>query len=185
MTPPPPPVSPAAEFAAGQTAALNPTAAGPAVMTAASPWVSRPCPGCGHTFRVGDRVTTAPDGTVRHQGATGCESVVSAAPDQGAAAEGFVLGLGEAIGIPPGVKLTVLAAGHPLVAGPEHGRRRRKCPVCAHTFRPNEAVVICPCRPDRPECEWAVHRDAGRGLLCWESMIEAKTPCPLYGRTPR
>ena len=56
-----------------------------------------------------------------------------------------------------------------LLAPPLGGLRRASCLFCAHTFRPGELVVVCPCRPRDPICRAAVHRDPALGLVCWES----------------
>lgn len=179
--------SPAADiraaFQAGYDDALNPTAGGPAVVTTASPWLALECPVCRHTFRSGDRVVVGPDGKARHEG-EGC-ACGSAVPED--VSKGFLAGVIAAVGNPDGLRLTVLTAGHPLLSGPEFGFPRKRCPVCAHTFRPNEMVVVCPCYPsdgEKPRCEWAVHRDPARGLLCWEALQQANTRCPVRGAKP-
>lgn len=173
-----------AEFRRGLEAGKNPTDAGPTVTTTESPWLALTCPVCAHTFRVGDRVVTEADGRARHASAEGAcvlDGSVGTVPH--AVADAFLRGVTEGVGKPEGLTITVLSPGYRLLAGFERGFPRKRCPICAHTFRPNEVVVVCPCRPDAPKCEWTVHRDPGRGLLCWDNMQEAKTRCPLYRGT--
>jgi len=45
---------------------------------------------------------------------------------------------------------------------------RAVCRVCGYTFREGDQVVVCPCYPDDPKCQAAVHRDLLRQLHCWD-----------------
>jgi hypothetical protein len=76
---------------------------------------------------------------------------------------------------------TVLTADHPLARRPAPPFRRMTCMFCAHTFRPGETVIICPCSPGAPQCDAAVHRDPSRGLVCWESWHSGQRVkvCPV------
>jgi hypothetical protein len=68
-----------------------------------------------------------------------------------------------------------------LLDPPAYGFRRLDCLFCAHTFRPGELVVVCPCSPRRRRCGAAVHRDPAQGLVCWESWRpDSQVPvCPI------
>ena len=59
------------------------------------------------------------------------------------------------------------------------------CVQCAHTFRPGEMVVICPCQPapapGAVRCGKAIHRDPAAGLPCWEGWqpSDEVAVCPV------
>jgi hypothetical protein len=148
---------------------------GTTTTSAASRWAHRPCTGCGHRFRRGDRVIRTDDGEIRHlDPRLGCaEDQDEATADAGdiAAAAAFAEALTNAWH--PGIDVVTLPTGHPLVArlGLGGGDQPR-CLQCAATFRPGETVVVCPCRMgvDGRPCEEAVHRDPAAGLPCWEKL---------------
>jgi hypothetical protein len=150
------------------------TQEGIAQTTLRSRWLHSDCPVCGHTFRPEDRVELKADGSVYHCS----EALPCAGGDTGAQATGevgadglagFFAGLAEAWPLPTDVPAVRLEPGHELLAAPLRAYRRRRCLVCAHSFRAYEVVVICPCSPLDPACALAVHRDPVRGLTCWEA----------------
>jgi hypothetical protein len=86
---------------------------------------------------------------------------------------------------PGGPAITVLSADAWQVARPSDPIATR-CPVCAHTFRAGESVIICPCaqQTDQPPvggCSLTVHRDPSMGLDCWEQWQQAGplARCPV------
>ncbi|MEV4515510.1 hypothetical protein AB0K00_41955 [Dactylosporangium sp. NPDC049525] len=152
----------------------------------ASPWNHATCTRCRHTFRRGDRVRCDDAGEPRHRspglGCLGDDALPApAGPGPAAGASAFVAGLEEAWRPPANVPVVRLDAGHHLLAPPVGGLLRASCLFCAHTFRPGEAVVICPCRPSQQRCRAAVHRDPAAGLTCWESWRPggALAVCPV------
>ena len=68
-----------------------------------------------------------------------------------------------------GVPVTRLDKGDWRTVRPHPPLERARCLYCAHTFRDNEYVVVCPCSPAAPACGAAVHRDPAAGLVCWET----------------
>jgi hypothetical protein len=145
---------------------------GSAVTIGTSWWHTALCTGCGHTFRRGDRVTVdRATRTVRHLNPA-LRCAVST-PDGGAEASAdeaeFSAGLHDAWPISGDLPVARVDDVPGLLAPPVHGFRRPACLFCAHTFRPGELVVVCPCTPLQPRCSSAVHRDPGQGLVCWES----------------
>jgi hypothetical protein len=191
-------------FAAGVTEGLDPQERsddiaddGTAVTNAWSRWNGRVCATCGHTFRRGDRVRTAGSrgGTVAHldpllhyAGSDPADGGAEqrAEEDESILAE-FSAGLLSEWPPLDGVRVTRLEADDWHVARP--GRRGRPivCLYCAHTFRPGEHVVLCPCAQSAdwdqavPGCGEAVHRDPAVGLPCWEKWCPTGevTVCPV------
>lgn len=184
----------------GEAEALDPVNAeavegGRAVTTLQSRWLHRLCPVCGHTFRPGDEVDVAPDGTVRHDGGL-LPCAVGHDPDddhsparESAPAElaDFFTGLHESWPPPDDLPVRRLEEGDSLLDPPIHGFRRHTCAVCAHTLRPLDHVIICPCSPDRPLCAVAIHRDLLRGLHCWSAWDPGavRQHCPATSREVR
>ncbi|MFB9250460.1 hypothetical protein ACFFWE_19650 [Sphaerisporangium melleum] len=160
------------EFALGLAAGLAPRRGAPAerrgtaVTVPAHWWFHLVCRTCGHTFRRGDRVRydlTAR--TAEHlEPGLGCAGG-PASEESGEAAE-FTDGL--LAGWPANVPVVRLAADDWRIPRPGLRTAAPKCRYCAHTFRPGEQVVVCPCQVARPVCGAAVHRDPARGLSCWE-----------------
>ncbi len=184
-------VSPAQlEFERGLAQAADPTNAavvlsGDAVTTVRSPWFHRLCPTCRHTFRIGDMVERGPNGAVRHRGSEfACDAGGRPLVDSTKELAEFFQGLDEEWPPPPDLPIRRLDPQHPLVAMPADGCRRPMCVVCAHTLRPNDHVIICPCHPHAPACQAAVHRDPENGLHCFEAWNPGGTReyCPLTGR---
>jgi hypothetical protein len=151
-----------------------------AVITGINSWWNHlHCAGCGHTFRRGDRVEVdSRERTVYHlEPGLGCgppgrpredrpsEPVPDDDPADVAEFSAGVLAAWPLTGAP----VRPLTEADWQVRRPEPPLRRPRCLVCAHTFRPGENVVICPCDRSRPVCGSAVHRDPARGLVCWEA----------------
>ncbi len=182
--------------------AFRATSSGVALTRPGSWWSYRYCTTCGHTFRRGDRVLLE-GRRVRHlvpglncgTGGTGGTGPQQDAADGGTAGGetadgGDVLGFTEGLlsAWPPGRGVAVVTVAADDWRIPQPGSRRPPvCLFCAHTFRPGELVVVCPCRPghrdraDRIACGAAVHRDPAAGLPCWERWRPAGglTICPV------
>ncbi|WP_239382647.1 hypothetical protein [Frankia sp. CIT1] len=177
-----------------------------AVTHSESWWTHLRCTRCGHTFRRGDRVrlrgdaTTGDPGSVVHldpalgcadeavatrqhpapSGDTAADAVTNTAEDAAELAA-FAAGLLDAWP-PAGDAPVVRLAPHAFqVARPDMGPDAPKCLVCAHTFRPGEQVVVCPCGLHRGVCVAAVHRDPVAGLTCWDDWQPdgTLTHCPV------
>jgi hypothetical protein len=190
MTAPAQPEDLAAAFARGKTESREPAAPattpdGARFTDLRSPWLAQPCPVCQHTFRVNDPVGRDGAGRVVHQGAG--LFCATGEPARSASADlilDFYAGLDDALPPPPGTLVTVLPEGHFLTARPVGLFGRRRCLVCAHTFRPGDRVIVCPCRPEARICQAAVHRDPANGLFCWEAWSPggATGDCPVTSR---
>jgi hypothetical protein len=178
---------PTTRFYAGETAGRSPSsdagAAGRAETTTRSPWVLRPCPVCGHTFRSGDTVHRAPDGRITHDmpGLRCTEPPANPEPpipDDLRLA--FLTGLRVAWPVAGGRELVCLTAAHRLLAGPP----RYTCPVCLHTLRPGETVVPCPCGRDPERCCVAIHSDPLHQRRCWDAWAASRAIdfCPATGK---
>lgn len=143
-----------------------------------SRWVSRRCPVCGHSFRLGDEVILYPDGGVVHDtpglrcASEAGQQAAGSTPTSGTYTD-FFAGLNQACPLPASVPVVQLVAEHPLLVPPQRGHARRACRVCGHTFRPFDHVVICPCFPNAPRCAAVVHRDPWRQLYCWDEWQRA------------
>jgi hypothetical protein len=157
-----------------------------AVTSLTAQWLYSLCPQCRHTFRVGDRVKRKPGVGVVH-----CSPQLDCLGGSPSAMEGgtreiteFFAGLDEEWPPPQDVRVVVLEPGHPLLAPPRAGFRRKSCMVCSHTFRPLDLVVVCPCSPGGPLCEVGVHRDPVHGLACLEMWNPSgtNTHCPVTSR---
>ncbi|MEU4536139.1 hypothetical protein AB0G15_14865 [Streptosporangium sp. NPDC023825] len=170
------------EFLHGLRLGLDPQPAfaaadrGAATTNPSSWWNHLSCTTCGHTFRRGDRVLVDEEtGTVRHA-ERALECGTGLPDDPGAVREDpkdpdnevaeFSVGLLSAW--PPAVPISRLAAGDWRIPRRGAAGKPRGCGFCGHTFRAGEYVVVCPCSPDAPRCEAAVHRDPAIGLPCWE-----------------
>lgn len=164
----------AAELRAGEAAALDPDnaphlQAGRAVTTLQSPWLHLRCRVCGHTFRPGDAVEVSSAGEALHSTpGLPCAGGTGEAHEATAETGEFFDGVESTWPPPADLPLHRLQPGHPLLAPPVHGFRRRACAVCGHTFRVHDSVILCPCFPTRPRCMVAIHRDPVHGLHCWE-----------------
>lgn len=178
-----------AEFIAGEDAALDPEndtapTSGLATTTLQSPWLHQRCQVCGHTFRRGDSVRIEVGGPIVHTDpalpCAGGGQVEDLIPQAGA----FFDGLDETWPPPKDLQILRLDEDHFLVAPPRAGFRRRTCVVCGHTFRSLDHVVLCPCFPDAPACQAAIHRDPVHGLHCFDDWNPGafKLHCPATSR---
>lgn len=176
------------QFSAGVQAGLFPRpkaeVGGISQTTGNSPWLGVRCDRCGHTFRRGDQVWVA-DGRALHlDPALDCGGTADipagdadavprprpAGPDPVLA---FTAGLLDAWPPVNGAPVVVLAAGDWPVTRRTSAVSSPTCPVCGHTFRAGDAVILCPCAdlPDDPRrafCQLPVHRDPAAGLTCWD-----------------
>ncbi|MBY8847833.1 hypothetical protein K7G98_03660 [Saccharothrix sp. MB29] len=175
-----------AGFDAGEAAAFDPQpvrdagGSGERITSLTSWWHTRWCQVCGHTFRRGDRVLVA-DSRVRHLDPTlDCAESGGGRADEAEVVR-FTEGLLATWPVVGDVPLTRTDDVPGLLAPPLGGLRRAACLFCAHTFRPGEFVVMCPCTPAARVCARAVHRDPARGLPCWESWRPGSTlkVCPV------
>ena len=168
---------------------------GVAVTTTLSRWLGLTCTTCRHTFRVGDRVLLEGP-QVRH-----LDPVLDCAADRDASTgdgdgdgrdlQDFARGLLESWPAASGTPVR-LTAGDWRIPRRDQGPPGPTCPVCAHTFRPGDMVIICPChRPfeesDQPRCQLAVHRDPVSGLTCWDDWRPdgRLARCPITREPPR
>jgi hypothetical protein len=133
-------------------------------------WCFARCRTCGHTFRPGDRVHV--DDARREVShldpRLGCAGGTTAHQDDQDVRE-FLAGLAAAFPVVGDLPVVTTDDETRLLDPPIGGLGRMACLFCAHTFRPGESVIVCPCRPTARECKFAVHRDPGLGLVCWES----------------
>lgn len=157
--------------------------------TTTSSWLGLRCTRCHHTFRRGDLVLADADPTrVRHlDPALGC-----AAPPPGTAdaadadtPDDFVEGLLAAWPTITRVPVFVLGPDDPQVTTPDSGRDAPTCPVCGHTFRAGDTVVVCACADGldderRSWCRYTVHRAPDLGLTCWDDWAPTgrRQRCP-------
>ncbi len=181
----------AEQFETGLHHGLDPPNAemseGEAMTTLYSPWVGAKCVTCLHTFRPDDTVLIElgeREGLVVRHSSAALPCADPSQPPAGigaATATAFFAGVDCENASPGGAPVRHLLAGDALlVRRPD----RHHCRVCAHTFRPLEAVVVCPCSPDDPICALAIHRDPGRGLTCLDDWKPTGvfTRCPMNYR---
>lgn len=179
-----------AELQAGEAAARDPANAptvvtgGRATTTLRSPWLHLRCRVCGHTFRTGDEVEIEDGAAVHASAMLPCAGAADAATPADPDTNAFFAGLDETWPPPRDLPVVRLEAGHFLLAPPVAGFRRRTCAVCGHTFRPHDHVVFCPCFPQAPRCQVAIHRDPIHGLHCWEDWNPGahRLHCPATSR---
>lgn len=146
--------------------------------TLTSPWLNDHCSGCGHTFRVGDKVREDSSGKMRHDSfALPCSGVRGFAEIQPSERDIHDLITGMFETWPQAyAKPIVLAEDHPLTRSRLNGKRAN-CPVCGHTLRPRDTVMVCPCHAiEGPkfhgiQCQIAVHHDALHGHFCFAEML--------------
>ncbi|OUL34974.1 hypothetical protein BV372_12770 [Nostoc sp. T09] len=159
---------------------------GKGITTLNSYWLHHYCPICSHTFRLGEEVYIAEDGTVKHDSALlqGNKADVSKW-EFSQETSAFFMGLDTAWPLPQGLPVVRLDAVHQLLAPPFAGFQRHTCVVCSHTLRQNDQVVICPCSPHQPLCKIAVHRDLMHGLNClelWNPGANRQYYCPVTSK---
>jgi hypothetical protein len=152
-----------------------------------SPWLHRRCPRCDHSFRRDDRVKLTPEGEAVHTDDTpfcgaGGPLDLRDRRDRGMDVADvdreFLEGFAEGCPAPP-VQLLRLMPGDPVLVRGPFGRRT--CPVCAHTLRPYDEVVPCPCFPGAARCGALVHHDPFHQMPCthdWNDRA-GKRACPV------
>ncbi|MGV9341330.1 hypothetical protein [Streptomyces sp. NPDC003688] len=151
--------------------------------------LTRSCPECHHTFRLGEEVTVEHTGTgdeflIRHRNQLlGCRNPDGSQELTRMAAE-FHEGLDDANPPPPDLHPVRLDPGHELLRlhpGTASGSASRyRCWVCGDSLRPKELVIHCTCSPHDPQCRCAVHLDPDRGRMCfddWKSAHGGTVPC--------
>lgn len=183
------------EFDLGNVAAFDPQpeasngGSGDLITQITSWWHTRRCTICGHTFRRGDRVRVDSD-----QRSVGHLDAALSCVNNGAAGSNdntndtdsteigeFIAGLLSTWPVVGDLPVVRTDDEPYLLAAPAGGFHRRSCLVCAHSFRRDELVIVCPCRPRERHCRAAVHRDPGQGLVCWENWRPGSTVhvCPV------
>jgi hypothetical protein len=180
------------DFDQGVSVAMDPVnntaiqRGGQGITTLNSYWLHQRCPVCSHTFRLGDEVDIAEDGTVRHNSALlPCSHAHETKPVFSEETSAFFTGLDAAWPPPQDMPIVRLDTGHQLLAPPRAGFQRHTCVVCSHTLRQNDRVVICPCSPHQPLCKIAVHRDIVHNLNCleaWNPGANGQEYCPVTSR---
>jgi len=179
-----------ARFELGQADGLDPQPAademgsdGTATTNASSWWTGLVCDSCRHTFRLGDRVRSVPglrtpthlDPALKCGIVDSSVALTAAPPDDRQDAATFAAALVAAWPPLHGVPVARLEPRDWRIPKPGQAHRSPVCLYCAHTFRPGEHVVICPCLPSglvdpaTGGCGSTVHRDPAAGLPCWES----------------
>jgi hypothetical protein len=144
----------------------------PRVTTIYSAWYRTVCALCRHTFREEDRVLPHPTrkGSMVHEDphmALCCWSRllgqhVDAAYLSTIHAQvraQFLQGLNTHWHPDPHVQQIIVEPESPFI--------RRRCPVCRHTIRIGDTVVVCPC--GRDGCHGVFHQDITRHLTCWDT----------------
>jgi hypothetical protein len=143
---------------------------GEQVTTLNSWWHTRHCERCGHTFRRGDRVSVGDDREVLHLDPLLRCAAGGELADTASDVLDFAEGVEAAWELRGDLPVRHTEDEPYLLAPPLGGFRRQQCLFCAHTFRPGELVIVCPCQGgQRQLCRRAVHRDPAQGLVCWES----------------
>jgi len=145
------------------------------VTTVYSSWLLQICAVCRHTFREGDQVLPHPHNPDRmihedERSALFCASrlkgvrrAAAAIPDQELHAA-FLRGLQTYWQPASGVQTIVVPPRSSLI--------RRKCPICRHTIRAGDTVVLCPCGNN---CGGVFHQDPLRHLTCWDTWKRGRT----------
>jgi len=155
------------------------------VTTVYSPWLLQICRVCHHTFREHDGVRPDPNASQRMVHCDEQTLQICARPARGAISaptlaavpseairEAFLRGL-QAHWQPAGGVSTVLVLPRSALIG-------RRCPICRHTVRPGDTVVLCPCGRN---CGGVFHQDPLQHLTCWDNWNRGKTPthCAFTG----
>lgn len=179
-------------FDKGAAAAIDPTndaaiqRGGDAITTLQSSWLHQQCPICAHTFRLGDQVIIVDDKTITHQiSGLSCPQGRETIAESLSEISNFFVGLDEAWPLPENVSVIRLEIENELLAPPSGAFQRFTCAVCAHTLRLYDQVVICPCSPEQPLCQTAIHRDLIKGLHCleaWNPEAKKQHYCPVTSR---
>lgn len=195
------PVNDLTSFDLGYEQGMHPRAdgrhgSGVTLTTSLSAWLGLTCATCRHTFRAGDRVLLDGTGVKHLDPALGCGADTTDGPD-GEDVRDFARGLLEAWPATSGVPVG-LTAGDWQVARRDTSLPPVTCPVCAHTFRPGDLVVVCPCsHPADPpvgdqakqarRCRLTIHRDPISGLTCWDDWRPdgRLSRCPITHEPPQ
>jgi hypothetical protein len=175
----------------GMTMARDPQNAGirdahtPRTTSMYSPWYRNVCRVCRHTFRENDLVLPHPTlpGRMLHadpQAGLVCWSRFQGHPVGAAHRRNipesirgrFLQGLHTHWHPEGHLQCPVVEPGSPLVG--------RQCPICRHTIRPGDSVVLCPCGRD---CGGVFHQDITRHLTCWDTWSRSaqRTYCAFTG----
>jgi hypothetical protein len=165
----------------------------PRTTTIYSEWYRDVCPICHHTFREDDLVLPHPDPPASrssrrrritmvhedHRSALCCWSALHGhIADQVITPEthtqmraAFLDGLHTHWHPDENLQTVVVAAGSRFV--------RLDCPICRHTVRAGDTVVLCPCG----RCGGVFHQDITRHLTCWDtwSLSGHRTYCAFTG----
>jgi hypothetical protein len=163
------------------------TQGGKAITSLQSPWLFQQCSQCQHSFRLDDEVFIDGQGTVNHDSSSlpcSQQREQEPTPAQSDDLADFFKGIDKIWAPPENLPVHRLAEGHPLLGLPYAGFKRHQCAVCGHTLRLFDVVVICPCNPQEPRCQIAIHRDPSRNLLCWEDWKpkDYQLYCPATSR---
>ncbi len=183
------------QFREGLKASLDPynkdrLRGGTAKTTLSSAWLYKKCPRCSHSFRLDDAVYITTEGQVLHDSpALDCAGRQGTADDDMAdEVFEFYSGIIESYLPERTVLPQIVTPGNPVVAhlldAPGHGFKRYQCGICAHTIRPNDIIVLCPCHPEAPGCRLAIHLDPFRGLNCWGAWNSnvKEAYCPAFSQ---
>ncbi len=180
-----------ADFMHGMTMARDPQNAGihdpytPRTTSMYSPWYRNICRVCRHTFRENDLVLPHPTlpGRMLHadpQAGLVCWSRFQGHPVRTAHRQTM----------PEPIRDQFLrglhAHWHPadyqqcLVVEPGARLVGRQCPICRHSIRPGDSVVLCPCGHD---CGGVFHQDITRHLTCWDTWSRSaqRSYCAFTG----
>ena len=157
----------------------------PRVTTIYSPWLLRVCAYCHHTFREDDIVLPDPAHPSQmlhddprfglycwHRAQQLPIEPRTTALRNEAVHAAFMRGLTQHWQ-PAGNQQTELVSARSVLIG-------RKCPICRHTVRRGDQVVLCPCGRG---CNGAFHQDITRHLTCWNTWNrgEQRSYCGFTG----
>ncbi|RKZ39383.1 MAG: hypothetical protein DRR16_24825 [Candidatus Parabeggiatoa sp. nov. 3] len=163
-----------AGFQHGKAIAMDPMNAlsvqeGEAMTTLNSYWLHQRCDQCDHTFRAGDKVLISPENPIRHHSTLlSCAQPTPPRSSPSAETSAFFQGYDTTCPAPDQAPLKRLEEGDPLLTPAYGGFQRHSCTICGHTLRISDLVILCPCQPQNPQCQIAIHRDPNHGLHCWQ-----------------
>lgn len=155
------------------------------VTTLYSPWLLQTCLVCRHTFREADHVRPDPNNPQRMRHADAPRGLWCLPPDRGGAIvpvpaplpdpairAAFLDGLQKHWQPAGGVKTITVPPRSALIG--------RKCPICRHTVRIGDTVVLCPCGRD---CGGVFHQDPMQHMTCWDNWNHGQIPthCAFTG----
>ena len=147
------------------------------VTTVYSSWLLQVCSVCRHTFREGDHVLPDPRNFARmiHEDEHSALFCVSRLKGMRRAAAGTAIPNQELYAaFLQGLQIHWQPAGgvQTIVVPPRSPLIHRKCPICRHTVRAGDTVVLCPCGND---CGGVFHQDPLRHLTCWDTWKRGRT----------